>query len=53
MLHHILKIARHISAFENDDLLRDDIVPMKTKFLKHWRKILVLYYIAFCIGSYN
>jgi hypothetical protein len=33
MLHHILKIARQLNAFENDRLLREAIVPMKSKFL--------------------
>jgi hypothetical protein len=49
MLHHILKIARHLNAFENDALLRDAIVPMKTKYLKYWRKIPVLYCFAFVL----
>jgi hypothetical protein len=49
MLHHILKIARHLNAFENDALLRNSIVPMKTKYLKYWRKILVLYCFAFVL----
>jgi hypothetical protein len=49
MLHHILKIARHLNAFENDALLRDAIVPMKTKYLKYWRKIPVPYCFAFVL----
>jgi hypothetical protein len=49
MLHHILKIARHLNAFENDALLRDAIVPIKTKYLKYWRKIHVLYFFAFVL----
>jgi hypothetical protein len=28
MLHHILKIARHINAYENHELLRNDVVPI-------------------------
>jgi hypothetical protein len=32
MLHHILKIARHLNAFENHELLRDVLVPLKSKF---------------------
>jgi hypothetical protein len=39
MLHHILKIARHLNAYENHELLRDAVVPMKSKFLKYWREI--------------
>jgi predicted ferric reductase len=38
MLHQILKIARHLNAFENDALLRQVIVHMKDKFL-NWRDI--------------
>ena len=49
MLHHILKIARHLNAFENAALLRDAIVPMKTQYLKYWRKIPVLYCFAFVL----
>ncbi|WVZ92646.1 hypothetical protein U9M48_038693 [Paspalum notatum var. saurae] len=49
MLHQILKIARHLNAFENDRLLRHAIVPMKDKFLKYWREILILYAFAFIL----
>jgi hypothetical protein len=49
MLHHILKFARHLTAFENDRLLRDAVVPMKTKFLKYWRNIPILYCFAFVL----
>jgi hypothetical protein len=49
MLHHILKIARQLNAFENDRLLREAIVPMKSKFLKYWRDIPSLYAFAFII----
>jgi hypothetical protein len=50
MLHHILKIARQLNAFENDRLLREAIVPMKSKFLKYWRDIPILYAFAFILG---
>jgi hypothetical protein len=50
MLHHILKIARHLTAFENDRLLRDAVVPMKTKILKYWRNIPILYCFAFVLN---
>jgi hypothetical protein len=49
MLHHILKIARHLNAYENHELLRNVVVPMKTKFLKYWRKIPILYAFAFIL----
>jgi hypothetical protein len=49
MLHHILKIARHLNAYENHELLRDAIVPMKSKFLKYWREIPILYAFAFIL----
>jgi hypothetical protein len=49
MLHHILKIARHLNAYENHELLRDAVVPMKSKFLKYWREILILYALAFIL----
>jgi hypothetical protein len=49
MLHHILKIARQLNAFENDRLLREAIVPMKSKFLKYWRDIPILYAFAFVL----
>jgi hypothetical protein len=39
MLHHSLRIARHLNSFENDRLLRAVVVPMKDKFLKYWRDI--------------
>jgi hypothetical protein len=35
MLHHIIEIASHLSNYENDILLRDIVVPMKSKFLKY------------------
>ena len=49
MLHHILKIARHLNAYENHELLRDAVVPMKTKFLKYWREIPIIYAFAFIL----
>jgi hypothetical protein len=50
MLHHILKIARHLTAFENDELLRDIVVPMKTKFLKYYRNLPIIYSFAFVLN---
>ncbi|WVZ63162.1 hypothetical protein U9M48_012817 [Paspalum notatum var. saurae] len=49
MLHHILKIARHLNAYESHELLRHAVVSMKTKFLKYWRKIPILYAFAFIL----
>ncbi|WVZ69805.1 hypothetical protein U9M48_018534 [Paspalum notatum var. saurae] len=49
MLHHILRIARHLNAYENDPLLRPAVVPIKDKFLKYWRKIPILYAVAFIL----
>jgi hypothetical protein len=49
MLHHILKIARNLNAYENHELLRNVVVPMKSKFLKYWREISILYAFAFIL----
>ncbi|WVZ98963.1 LOW QUALITY PROTEIN: hypothetical protein U9M48_044333 [Paspalum notatum var. saurae] len=49
MLHHILRIARHLNAYENDLLLRCVVVSMKDKFLKYWREIPILYAVAFIL----
>jgi hypothetical protein len=50
MLHHILKIDRHLNAFENDHLFRQAAILMKTKFLKYWRDIPILLCIWFHFG---
>jgi hypothetical protein len=49
MLHHILKIGRHLNAFENDHLFRQAVIPMKNKFLIYWREIPILYAFAFIL----
>ena len=49
MLHHILRIARQLNAYESDELMRNAVVPMKTKFLKYWRQIPILYSFAFIL----
>jgi hypothetical protein len=49
MLHHILRITRHLNAFENNRLIRAVIIPMKDKFLKYWRDIPILYVVAFIL----
>jgi hypothetical protein len=35
MMNAIIEIADHLNQFKNDSLLRDIIVPMKTKFLNY------------------
>jgi hypothetical protein len=47
MLHHILHINKHKNMYENDNLLRHVVVPMKDKFLKYWGTIAFLYVFAF------
>jgi hypothetical protein len=49
MLHHILEISGHLDAYEDDELLRRVVVPMKDKFLKYWRNICMLYAFAFIL----
>jgi hypothetical protein len=49
MLHHILKIAKQLNAFENDRLLREVVIPMKSKFLKYWSDIPILYAFSFIL----
>ena len=50
MLHHIILIATHLNAYENDNLLRNVVVPMKDKYLKYWRDIPILYSVAFILN---
>ena len=49
ILHHIIEIASHLNAYENDNLLRNVVVPMKDKYLKYQREIPILYSIAFIL----
>jgi hypothetical protein len=49
MMHVIIEIADYLNQFENYCLLRDVIVPMKSKFLKYWLNIPLLYYFAFIL----
>jgi hypothetical protein len=49
ILHNILDIAKHLNEYENDHLLRHVVVPMKSKFLKYWRDIPMLYAFAFIL----
>jgi hypothetical protein len=50
ILHNILDIVQHLNQYENDALLRQAVAPMKSKFLKYWRDIPMLY-AFFCIRS--
>jgi hypothetical protein len=49
VLHHILEIASHLHDYEHDNNLSDVVVSMKTKFLKYWKKIPLLYSFAFVL----
>jgi hypothetical protein len=49
MMHVIIEIGDHLNQYENDDKLREVVVPMKTKFLKYWGTIPLLYYYAFIL----
>lgn len=49
MMHAIIEIADHLNQFENDDRLREVVVPMKTKFIKYWGNIPLLYSYAFIL----
>jgi hypothetical protein len=35
MMHAIIEIANHLNQFENDDRLKENVVPMKSKFIKY------------------
>jgi hypothetical protein len=49
VVHNIVEIATHLNNYENDNLLRDCVVPMKSKFLKYWKEIPLLYAFAFIL----
>jgi hypothetical protein len=49
MMHAIIEIVDHLNQFENDDKLREVVVPMKSKFLKYWGTIPLLYSYAFIL----
>jgi hypothetical protein len=49
MMHAIIDIADHLNQFENGDMLRKVVVPMKTKFIKYWGSIPLLYSYAFIL----
>jgi hypothetical protein len=49
MMHAIIEIVDHLNQFENDDMLREVVVPMKTKFIKYWGNIPFLYSYTFIL----
>jgi hypothetical protein len=49
MMHDIIEIADHLTQFENDDRLREVVVPIKTKFMKYWANIPLLYSYTFIL----
>jgi hypothetical protein len=50
MMHAIIDIAGHLNQFENDSMLRDVIVPIKSKISMYWLNIPQLYSFAFILG---
>jgi hypothetical protein len=48
-LHHVLHINKHMDMYENDDLLRPIVVPMKDKFLEYRGIIPYIYAFAFIL----
>jgi hypothetical protein len=49
MMHAIIEIADYLNQFENDDRLREIVILMKTKFIKYWGNIPMLYSYAFIL----
>jgi hypothetical protein len=49
--HHILHINKHMNMYDNDNLLRPVVVPMKDKFLKYWGTIPYLYAFALILET--
>jgi hypothetical protein len=45
----IIEIVDHLNQFKNGDRLREVVVPMKSKFIKYWGTILLLYSYAFIL----
>jgi hypothetical protein len=48
-LHHILEIGGHLNDHEKDNHLCDVVKAMKSKFLKYWKEIPLLYSFAFVL----
>jgi hypothetical protein len=60
VIHHILEFASHLHEHEHDTNLSVVVVPTKTKFMKYWKSIPMLYSSAFVLdpnakmrGLYN
>ena len=49
IVHSILHIATQLKMHENDLVLREAVVSMKSKYLKYWREIRYLYAFAFVL----
>ncbi|KAK3127209.1 hypothetical protein QOZ80_7AG0569840 [Eleusine coracana subsp. coracana] len=49
IIHQLIDIADHLCQFENDRYLRYVVVPMKSKYLKYWQDIPILYALAFVL----
>jgi hypothetical protein len=49
MIHDIIDIVDHLNQFENNDMLREVVVSMKTKFIKYWGNIPLLYSYSFIL----
>jgi hypothetical protein len=49
-MHAIIEIVVHLNQFENDDRLREVVVPMKTIFIIYWVTIPLLYSYAFILN---
>jgi hypothetical protein len=49
MMHAIIEIADYLNQFENGDRLREVVVLIKTKFIKYWGNIPMLYSYAFIL----
>ena len=49
IVHSILQIVTQLKMYENDSVLCDTIVAMKTKYLKYWREITFLYAFTFVL----
>ena len=43
MLHNLIEIAGQLKNCENDRMLIDVVVPMKSKYLMYWNDIPLLY----------
>ena len=53
IVHTILHIATQLKIYENDLVLREAIVAMKSKYLKYWREISFLYILQKFVLDYT